>query len=409
MRLPFKKQLLMGLIFLFVCTASYYPCTVAVVSGKVTADGRPLLWKNRDTGNPDNKVVFIQGKLYSFLAVANSTDTAARHIWQGINSQGFAIMNSLSQDLGTSPQSYMENGSFMRRALEECADVTDFEKLLQSSQGKRKVAANYGVIDAIGNACFFETGSDSFTKFDANDPGSAPQGYIVRTNYAFTAPKEKEGGGYIRFERISHLFQRAAAENRLSLKFILQVAARDLVNEKIHTDPQSLLRAQDPAAPFYIRTNDTINRISTASVSVFHGASTPDLAYTAAMWTMLGQPICSVAVPLWVHAGTVPQVLGGEGNAPLNELSKELLAYLYPDRRGNMKQYLNATRLLTYGGNGFLPRLFSIENELMESADDRLAAWSQNKPDQQTVADYVNQMAHRAYTSLKESFADILD
>ena len=52
------------------------------------------------------------------------------------------------------------------------------------------------------------------------------------------------------------------------------------------------------------------------------------------MWTMLGQPICSVAVPLWVHAGTVPLVLGGEGNAPLNELSKELLAYLYPDSGG---------------------------------------------------------------------------
>jgi len=379
-----------------------------VVSGKVTADGRPLLWKNRDTGNPNNKVVFIQGRVYAFLAVVNSTDNEAKHIWQGINSQGFAIMNSLSTDLGTSPQSYMENGSFMRRALEECADVEEFEKMLLTSQGQRKVAANYGVIDARGNACFFETGSDSFTKFDANDPRIAPQGYIVRTNYAFTAPKEKEGGGYIRFERISHLFQRAAAENQLSLRFILQVASRDLVNEKIHTDPQSLLRAQDPSTPYYIRTNDTINRISTASVSVFHGAATPEQAYTATMWTMLGQPICSVAIPLWVHAGTVPLVLGGKGNAPMNELSKELLAYLYPDRRGNMKQYLNATRLLTYGENGFIPRLIAIENELMESVSGKLEIWSEAKPDQQTVADYVNRAAQQAYISLTESFADIL-
>ena len=138
----------------------------------------------------------------------------------------------------------------MRRALEECADVMEFEALLQASKAERKVAANYGVIDAKGNACFFETGAESFTKFDANDPRIAPQGYIVRTNYAFTAPEDKQGGGYIRFERISHLFQRAAAENRLNLKFILQVASRDLVNEKIHSNPNSLLRAQDPSTPY---------------------------------------------------------------------------------------------------------------------------------------------------------------
>ena len=74
-----------------------------------------------------------------------------------------------------------------------------------------------------------------------------------------------------------------------------------------------------------------------------------------------------------------------------------------------MKQYLNATRLLTYGEDGFLPRLFSIENDLIESAGKQLEAWYQRKPDQQVVADYVNQMARKAYTSLKESFTDILD
>jgi hypothetical protein len=382
---------------------------VAVVSGKVTADGRPLLWKNRDTNDPDNKLVFIEGQLYSFLAVVNSTDNAGRHVWQGINEKGFAIMNSLSRDLGSSVQSYGQNGSFMRRALEECADVPEFEKLLLATNGERKVAANYGVIDAQGSACFFETGSESFTKFDANDPRIAPQGYIVRTNYAFTAPEGKQGGGYIRFERISHLFQRAAAENRLSLRFILQEASRDLVNEKIHSNPQALLPKQDPSTPVYIRTNDTINRISTVSVSVFHGAPSPEKAYTATMWTMLGQPICSAAIPLWVHGGTVPAVLGGEGNAPMNELSKELMAYLYPDQRANMRQYLNATRLLTFGGNGFLPRLFAIENEIMESTESQLEAWNRNKPDQATVAEYVQKVADKTYAAIKESFAEILE
>ena len=34
-------------------------CTSAVVSGKVTPDGRPLLWKNRDTDYLRNHVAYI--------------------------------------------------------------------------------------------------------------------------------------------------------------------------------------------------------------------------------------------------------------------------------------------------------------------------------------------------------------
>ena len=34
-----------------VCTvAPAWACSSAVISGKVTPDGRPLLWKNRETG-----------------------------------------------------------------------------------------------------------------------------------------------------------------------------------------------------------------------------------------------------------------------------------------------------------------------------------------------------------------------
>ena len=35
-------------------------CTSFIVSGKVTKDGRPLIFKNRDTGNVNNVVVVMQ-------------------------------------------------------------------------------------------------------------------------------------------------------------------------------------------------------------------------------------------------------------------------------------------------------------------------------------------------------------
>jgi hypothetical protein len=37
--------------FLLMGQLAIFPCTVAVVSGKATPDGRPLLWKNRDTSS----------------------------------------------------------------------------------------------------------------------------------------------------------------------------------------------------------------------------------------------------------------------------------------------------------------------------------------------------------------------
>ena len=49
-------------------------------------------------------------------------------------------------------------------------------------------------------------------------------GYHI-TNYAFTSPVKNGGGGYIRFERASKLFQAASAEERLDYKFILREEA----------------------------------------------------------------------------------------------------------------------------------------------------------------------------------------
>lgn len=385
------------------------PCTVAVVSGKATPDGRPLLWKNRDTSALPNKMVLLKGSKYSFIGIVHPLDKEPKNVWSGINSEGFAIMNSASTDLSEREGmvGMSENGMFMKRALGECSDVADFERLLEETNGKRQVGANFGVIDANGNACFFETRNSSYVKFDARDPRVAPQGYIIRTNYAFTSPVKNGGGGYIRFERISKLFQTASAENRLNVPFILQEAARDLVNEKLHSYPLSDPKASDPATPLYINTTDTINRNTTVSVTLFHGAPSPNKAYLSTMWVLLGQAVCTAAFPLWAYAEGVPEVAGGEGTAPLNDLAIALGNYLYPDTRGHMQQYLNVTRLLTYGGNGVLNRIIPIENKVLEKTEKLLAKWESQKPSKEEMASYQNEIAGWVYQSLRESFPDI--
>lgn len=55
-------------------------CTSAVVSGKVTPDGRPLLWKNRDTDYLRNHVAYIKGEKYNFIADVNSANFPCSNI-----------------------------------------------------------------------------------------------------------------------------------------------------------------------------------------------------------------------------------------------------------------------------------------------------------------------------------------
>lgn len=387
--------------------SSVYPCTLAVISGKATRDGRALMWKNRDTDKVDNKTLYVIGPKYAFISLVDAGDAKGDEAWGGLNSEGFAIMNSQTDDQGAPGKDGADNGRFMRRALGECANAAEFEALMEAVKGKLDLTANFGVIDAEGNACFFETSPTSFVKFDANDVRVAPFGYIARTNYGFTSPDNLKGGGYIRFERISHILEAGFGRGEIDPAFILQRASRDLVHEKLHSYPLSRELPGDPAEPLYINTNDTINRNTSVSVILFHGAPSRDKARLATMWVNLGQPVSCAAVPMWVAAGDVPSATTGPDTAPLNDWSKKLASYLYPDQRGRMKQYLDVDRLRTCGGEGVLPKLFRIENEAIARAADRLTEWEQTRPAPVAVAEFQEKLAAWVFESLKAAFPEI--
>jgi hypothetical protein len=387
------------------------PCTLALISGRATANGRPLMWKNRDTSGPNNKLAYFKGPKYDFIAVAISEEASpAAAVWGGLNTAGFAIMNAQADDLADAARKPGGdgNGEFMKLALGACATVEDFEALLVREKGKWDLATNLGVIDAQGAACFFETRRDSFVKFDARDVRVAPFGAIVRTNFAFTSPDPMRGGGFIRFERIGHIIEAARPQGRIDARFILREAARDLVHEKLHSNPLARPLPADPVAPLYINTNDTINRNSSVSALVFEGAPSPERADLATMWVLLGQPVTGVAVPAWPAAGRVPAATTGPATAPLNDAALAIAAYLYPDRRGRMPQYLNVTRLRTYGGEGVLAKLLRIEDRAFARTAEKWAAWTAAKPAAADVAEFQESVAAEAYQALTKEFADLL-
>ena len=74
------------LLFIVASALETAACTSAIVSGKLTSNGRPILWKHRDTSDLNNKVARIEndGKI-PFVALFNSSYKECREAWIVMN------------------------------------------------------------------------------------------------------------------------------------------------------------------------------------------------------------------------------------------------------------------------------------------------------------------------------------
>jgi hypothetical protein len=113
-------------------------CTTAIISGRFTPDGRPLLWKNRDTDDLDNKLMYFTDGRYDYIGLVNSKDSTGKEVWTGMNTAGFAIMNSASYNLNSAEDAdaAVNEGKVMRQALQQCATVDDFENFLKNYRNR---------------------------------------------------------------------------------------------------------------------------------------------------------------------------------------------------------------------------------------------------------------------------------
>ena len=69
-----KKIVLVLGVFFFLTEWNVSACTTAVISGKATKDGRPMLWKNRDTWSLNNKIMIFHDGKYPYVGLVNSQD-----------------------------------------------------------------------------------------------------------------------------------------------------------------------------------------------------------------------------------------------------------------------------------------------------------------------------------------------
>ena len=287
-------------------------CTVGVASGKATADGRPLLWKNRDAQSRHNVARWFDDAKHPYVAICDAGNPTV--VWGGANAAGFCIMNSVSRDMPGDAKTGPGNGAFMKLALRECTTISEFEQLLErTAKSGRRTRANFGVIDAHGGAAIFETGHATHVRFDAAED---PRGLVVRANFATSARGDR---GKDRFARATALCAKIPEGTKLDSRFLLEQFCRDL--EPPPAAQSGVEGTQD--------VRETIHRQSTVAAMVFHGVKDGEDAAFTTMWAVLGQPLFSVAVPCWPAAGPTAPAMGGRERSALCNAALELADAFY--------------------------------------------------------------------------------
>ncbi len=383
--------------FLF-CTVVLSPqtaesCTVGTVSGRITLDGRPLLWKNRDTSFRDNEIAFFKGKVYDFVGIINKNDTT--QVWMGLNTAGFAIMNSESLD--QDGDSVDTEGYFMKKALATCGSLYDFETLLSRTNTRRGTKANFGCIDAYGEAAIYETGNRTFEKIDSRNPVVIPYGFIVRANFSMTG-KHNQAYGAWRFHRAFDLFEQAVVDHKMTHSYILQSVARDIHAWEVNPYPLPFTGELQGAAPGYINTHNCINRHRTVSCAVFQGVKPGENPALATMWCILGEPIAGVAIPVWPRAGEVSEELNGKNGSDLNVYIQEIESLLYHDAD---HPHLIDTARLKGGRYDLLTEFTAFEREIIEKTENKLKAWRRRPPSADVMRNFQHSILRDVLRFLK--------
>ncbi len=369
-------------------------CTTAVVGAGAGSGGRPLLWKNRDTDFLNNKVLFVSETPYSYLALVNAQDRSGRWAYAGLNAAGFAIFNSVAYNLPEAGGEMKDlEGTIMADALRRCASVDDFESYLREGLGPSLGSlANFGVIDARGGAAIFEVSNRAFRKFAVAD---AAEGYLVNTNYARSG-EPGTGAGYLRFERASELL-RALPPAGISVEALLGRVSRDTGHVLLGQPSFPEFRGQTAKKPLWLCTRDTIDRESTSAAVAVAGRRPDGGGAPATLWVQLGEPLCSVAVPLWVEAGTVPAALREGDTAPLLREALRLKKLARPYAESDRREYLLASRLDNRERTGFLPGLLAAEREIFA----RTEAFLRTAPSAAAMAAFQEEMALKALAALQ--------
>ncbi len=374
---------LSAVLFFVFSTTEIYSCTSAIITGKLTPDGRPLLWKHRDTGEDNNRLEFFKGDKHNFIGLVNSPDEGGV-VWIGTNSAGFSIMNTASYNLKDDDVKEMDQeGVFMFKALSVCSSLEEFEEFINNYPRPMRVEANFGVIDSKGGAAYYEVNNHSFVKLDVNDPKIAPLGYLVYTNFSYTG-RFNQGMGYIRYMNANNILSRKSSYGDITPHWIFNNLSRSFYHSLLDID----LSEKSLDSGWFIDMDFIPRRSSTASVIVqgVKNGESPDLT---TMWTILGYPPTGVAIPAWVGAGGVlPSIAvksDNTNNAYACDMALELKYRIFPIERGSGKRYFKFNLIYNREKTGYMQQLSSVDQYIFRLFKEPIERWRRDGIDKKEL------------------------
>ncbi len=364
----FRAMLLAG-VCLAALTASMmgsgisHACQVAAISMGYTANGRPMLWKNRD-----DAFNFLQS-LQRYDAVNPRTGAyicLEEYFWVtgnyicsgGVNEAGFAVMNASVYEATAVHEILNVDVDVIREALEDCTSVECFENLLATWNDDRPdstdvISSNFAVMDAHGNAVLLEANTEKFggkvniIRHDANS-----KGYVNHTNYnSFIG-----NPGVERRERATALLNRLGAQRAVTPLNVMQQVTKDVCDDV----------ADQPLERF--PTKFCVSRAITTAGIVIEGVAPGQDPRLTTMWANLGEPSVGVYVPVFPAAPLPARVDSGRMGGSRMNVAIVLKEHKLYDNNGWINGIVPRPLTDTHMRKDLLPKIqnisFPIEEEL---------------------------------------------
>lgn len=397
-------------------------CTSVIISANATKSGKPIMFKHRDTDDLNNRIGWFKGPVYTFIGLENAT-TPGSEVWTGTNSAGFSIMNTASYNIKNDnvPDSEMDReGSLMFKALGLCATTEDFERLLDTLSRPMGVEANFGVIDAKGGAAYYEVNNNSWVKFDVNDPSVAPSGYRVVTNFSESGRKE-DYMGYERYltakaimSEIENNLLVPVADHSLFFNNFSRSYRHELLGIDLNKNYDKMIQSGFFNGRFIDQ--DFIPRRITSAEIVVEGVKPGTDSKFTVMWTILGYPSTSVALPLLVADHDIlPNYVKNSESSTHSEISDIAMNIkmnnVFPDKVSNGKYYIDVEAVIK--GKDGKPSLIStcqeVENKTINPEFDKiLSKWIKGKINDDKFYSNYSELMEKVFIEYKSKFAPFM-
>ena len=137
----------------------------------------------------------------------------------------------------------------------------------------------------------------------------------------------------------------------------------------------------------------------TSAAILIVGAKDQQQAGQAMMWTVLGFPLTSVAIPVWIAGGeSLPKAvtMNNELQSPICKAALKFKADCFPITYDRMNNYINLSAVINREKTGYLQVLQPIEAGIFEKAV-QMKNGPQTAQEIQSFYNWVDQYLEKSY------------